>query len=94
VACGDAHELIVRERGLDEYLRDRLPVLGQVVIAERARRVGIIEIDELPIRGLCDLGVVKLYRVAPDRKKVLVVAFLQCDGEPVEGYAEVDPSPC
>ena len=56
VARGSAHELIVRKRGLDEDLRDRLPVLGQVVIAERAGRVGIIEIDELPIEGFATLA--------------------------------------
>jgi len=60
------------------------------VIAERTRGVGIIEIHELPIRVLCDLGVVELYRVAPDRKKVLIVAFLQCGGEPLERHAEID----
>src|SRR4249919_2705766 len=86
----DAHELVVLERGLDEDLRDRLPVLGQVVIAERAGFVGVIEVYELPVRGLRNLGVVKLHRIAPDRQKALVVALLQSGSELVERHAQVD----
>ena len=83
-------ELLVRERGLDEDLRERLALLGQIVIAERAGGIGIVEVDELPIRGLGDLGVVQRHRVAPDRKEMLVEAFLQRGGELGEWHAEVD----
>jgi hypothetical protein len=55
------------------------------VIAECAGLVGIVEVDELPVRRFCDLGVVKLDRIAPDRKEVLVVTFLQGGGELVNG---------
>src|SRR6476620_9526405 len=87
---GDAHELVVLERGFDEDLRNRLPVLGQVVIAERAGCVGVIEVYELPVRGLRNLGVVKLHRIAPDRQKVLVVTLLQSGSELVERHSQVD----
>jgi hypothetical protein len=36
-----------------EYFRDRLAVLGEIVIAERACGIGIVEIDELAERRLC-----------------------------------------
>ena len=90
MGSGDAHELVIRERGLDEDFRHRLPVLGQVVIAERAGLVGVIEVHELPVRGLRNLGVVQLHRVAPDRQEVLVVTFLQGRSELVERHAEID----
>ena len=60
------------------------------MIAERAGGIGVVEVDELPIRGLGDLGVVQRHRVAPDRKEMLVEAFLQRGGELVERHAEVD----
>ena len=40
MGCGDANKLLVRKCGLNENLRDRLPILGQVVIA-------VIDIDAL-----------------------------------------------
>ena len=90
VARGDAHEFMIRQRSLDEDLRDRLPVLGQIVITQRAGGVGVVEIHELPFRGLGRLRVVELHRIAPDRQKVLVVAFLQGGRELVERHAEID----
>src|SRR5437016_1443907 len=92
VACGHAHQLIVRKGGLDEDLRDRLAIFGQIVIAERAGRICVVEVYELPIRGLWSLGVVQGYRVAPDRKEVQVVTCLQSGGELDERHAEIDRS--
>ena len=49
MGCGDANKLLVRKCGLNENLRDRLPILGQVVIAVDRHRCAapdcIIEID-------------------------------------------------
>src|SRR6185436_3730631 len=50
----------------------------------------VIEVYELPVRGLRNLGVVKLHRIAPDRQKMLVVTLLQSGSELVEGHAQVD----
>jgi len=88
VTRGDAHALFVVERGLDENFRDRLAVLGEVVITERARGVGIVEINELPIRWLGTGRVVKRQLIAPDRQEILVVALLQSRGELVEIVTE------
>src|SRR5947209_19997457 len=87
---GNADELLVCKRGLDEDLRVWLPIFGQIVIAKRSGRIGIVEVYELPIRRLRDLRIVELHRIAPDRDEVEVVAFLQGGGELVEGYAEVN----
>jgi hypothetical protein len=72
MAGGDADELLVGEGGLDEDLRERLAVLGQIVIAQRAGNVGVVEIDELPIRRLGFFGIVELYWIAPDWQEILV----------------------
>jgi hypothetical protein len=41
MARGDADKLIVGERGLDKDLRDRLSILGEVVIAKGPCRIGV-----------------------------------------------------
>ena len=84
----DANQLMVCERCLDKDFRYRLPILGEIVIAERTGRVGIIEIYELPVRWLCCVGIVQLQGIAPNRQEVLVVAFLQSGRQFIEGDTE------
>ena len=86
----DANQLMVCERCLDKDFRYRLPILGEIVIAERTGRVGVIEIYELPVRWLCCVGIVQLQGIAPNRQEVLVVAFLQSGRQLVEGDTESD----
>ncbi len=71
VAGGDGNALLVVNGRLDEYFRDRLPVLGEIVVAERARGIGVVEIDELPVRWFCRRGVIELELIAPDRQEIL-----------------------
>ena len=59
-------------------------------LAQRACLVGIVKIDELPVRRFCDRGVVEFYRIPPDRKEIFVEAFLQNGREFVERKAEID----
>src|SRR5438477_153220 len=75
---------------LGESLRDRLAIFGQIVIAERAGFVGVIEVYELPIRRLCGVGIVKHHRISPHRKKVLVEALLQAGGKLLEWHTKID----
>lgn len=88
MAGGDADALLVVDRGLDEYFRNRLAVFGEIVIAERTRGIGVVEIDELPVRRFRRRGVVELELITPDRQEKLVVALLQGRGQLVEVDAE------
>src|SRR6185312_205320 len=72
--------------GLDEHLRDRLTILGEVVIAQRIRFVRVVEEDDLPFAGLRLLGDVKLGRISPDRNEVA----LKLLGEGRDQFGQVD----
>lgn len=80
---GDADELVVVESSFDKNFRDRLTVVRQVVIPERACLIGVLEEDELPIGRLGLSRDVEIHRVAPNRDEILIVAGLQRRNERV-----------
>jgi len=43
MARGDADKLFVGERSLDKDFRDRLSILGEIVIAKGPCRIGVVE---------------------------------------------------
>jgi hypothetical protein len=47
------------------------------MITKIAGLIGVIEVDELPIRGPWSVSIVQLHRITPDGKKILVKAFLE-----------------